>query len=359
MKLNSIIKDLVKLPIYEIAQKEKSELLFKEIEYLTQYHIEHCEQYASFIRTFIKSRLMKSITDIPFFSVRAFKEFELCSVSKEKIFKTMTSSGTTGQAVSKIYLDRETASLQSTILTRLMREVTGAKRIPMLIIDTPSIVKSRQSFSARGAGIIGFSFYGKDITFALNEDNSLNFDKINTFFDRNRGKQVFIFGFTFMVWKHFLKNLTEFDISVNNLDSVLLHGGGWKKLTDEAVSSGEFKLRAKEMLGITKVVNYYGLIEQTGSLYFECEHGHLHPSIFSDVIVRCPRTLCEVPLGVEGVVQVLSCIPRSYPGHSLLTDDLGVVYGIDNCDCGRKGKYFSINGRLQAAEVRGCSDAIT
>ena len=108
----------------------------------------------------------------------------------------------------------------------------------------------------------------------------------------------------------------------------------------------------------TKVVNYYGLVEQTGSLYFECEHGFFHPSIFSEVIIRCPKTLSEVPNGTEGVIQVLSCIPRSYPGHSLLTDDLGVVHGEDNCKCGRKGKYFSINGRLKAAEVRGCSDAV-
>ena len=69
----------------------------------------------------------------------------------------MTSSGTSGQAVSKIYLDQETASLQSRVLTNLMRDVTGPARLPMLIIDAPSSVKNRTNFSARGAGIIGFS----------------------------------------------------------------------------------------------------------------------------------------------------------------------------------------------------------
>ena len=358
MKTSNFITDRLKLPVYEITQKEKSKILFNELNNLTQHHFEHCDKYASLIRKLTKSRLTRLIEDIPFFSVRAFKEFELRSIDKEKIFKTMTSSGTSGQAVSKIYLDQETALLQSTVLTRLMRDVTGPKRLPMLIIDTPSVIKNRQNFSARGAGIIGFSMYGKDVTFALNDDESLNLDKIKSFFNRHKGKQVFIFGFTFMVWKHFLNNNTLSKISVNNPDTVLLHGGGWKKLADEEVSSDKFKLRAKEMLGITKVVNYYGLVEQTGSLYFECEHGYLHPSIFSEVIMRCPKTLDEVPHGTEGVVQVLSCIPRSYPGHSLLTDDLGVVHGVDNCKCGKKGKYFSINGRLKATEIRGCSDAI-
>ena len=35
---------------------------------------------------------------------------ELRSVANESVFKTLTSSGTTGQAVSRIYLDRETAA---------------------------------------------------------------------------------------------------------------------------------------------------------------------------------------------------------------------------------------------------------
>ena len=56
--------------------------------------------------------------------------------------------------------------------------------------------------------------------------------------------------------------------------------------------------------------------------------------------------------------RIISLIPTSYPGHSIITEDQGVIFGEDNCKCGRKGKYFSINGRLKAAEVRGCSDAV-
>ena len=358
MKNNNLISDYVKLPIYDISQKEKSKLLLNELNNLTQHHYKNCEKYSSFVKKFSNLKLIRSIQDIPFLSVRAFKEFDLLSVKKDQIFKTMTSSGTSGQAVSKIYLDQETASLQSTVLTRLMRDVTGPKRLPMLIIDNPDIIKNRQSFSARGAGIIGFSLYGKDVTFALNSDNSVNFEEVNSFFARHKGKQVFLFGFTFMVWKHFLNNKMMSKVNVKDSESILLHGGGWKKLANEEVSTKLFNDRAKQMLGNTRVVNYYGLVEQTGSLYFECEYGYLHPSIFSDVIMRCPKTLSEVSNGNEGVIQVLSCNPRSYPGHSLLTDDLGVVHGEDDCKCGRKGKYFSVNGRLKAAEVRGCSDAV-
>ena len=47
----------------------------------------------------------------------------------------------------------------------------------------------------------------------------------------------------------------------------------------------------------------------------------------------------------------------SYPGHSLLTEDEGVLLGEDDCKCGRLGKYFLVLGRVKNAEIRGCSDA--
>ena len=356
---NSIIEKFFISSPYQVDYKRKSKYLYKELKYLTKHHQERCEKYANFIRSFSNYEEIRSLKGIPFFSVRAFKEFDLLSIDQDQIFKTMTSSGTSGQAVSKIYLDHETASLQSKILTHLMRDVTGPKRVPMLIIDTSCSVKSRKTFSARGAGILGFSLYGKDVTYALNADYSLNIEAIKSFFSRYSGKQVFIFGFTFMVWKYFLENKLIPPIGFDASKSILLHGGGWKKLTEEAVSPNEFKRRVKSTVGIDRVINYYGLVEQTGSLYFECKYGHLHSSVYSDIIIRCPKSLREVAHGIEGVIQVLSCIPRSYPGHSLLTDDLGVIHGVDDCKCGRKGTYFSVNGRLKAIEIRGCSDTIT
>ena len=42
------------------------------------------------------------------------------SVLKEDIVKTMTSSGTTGQNVSKIFLDKETSALQIKVLSKII-----------------------------------------------------------------------------------------------------------------------------------------------------------------------------------------------------------------------------------------------
>jgi len=88
----------------------------------------------------------------------------------------------------------------------------------------------------------------------------------------------------------------------------------------------------------------------------ECEFGHLHAPVFSDIIIRRAQDFSVADVGEKGIVQVVSILPKSYPGHSLLTEDEGILLGEDNCPCGRYGKYFKIIGRLKNAEIRGCSD---
>ena len=98
------------------------------------------------------------------------------------------------------------------------------------------------------------------------------------------------------------------------------------------------------------------MVEQTGTIYMECECGHLHAPLFSDVLIRRTDDFSLAGKNERGLIQVVSMLPRSYPGHSLLTEDEGVLLGEDDCPCGRKGKYFKILGRIQNAEIRGCSD---
>jgi phenylacetate-coenzyme A ligase PaaK-like adenylate-forming protein len=138
--------------------------------------------------------------------------------------------------------------------------------------------------------------------------------------------------------------------------SLLIHGGGWKKLQERKVSNEVFKAALRNTFGLERVHNYYGMVEQVGGIYFECEAGWLHTPSYADVIIRDRMTLAPLATGEEGLIQVLSVLPRSYPGHSLLTEDLGTIAGEDDCPCGRMGKRFSVSGRLPRAELRGCSD---
>ena len=120
----------------------------------------------------------------------------------------------------------------------------------------------------------------------------------------------------------------------------------------------EFKELVFDTTGCKDVHNYYGMIEQTGSIYFECDHGSLHAPSNGDVLIRDANTFKVNEYGVEGLIQVFSTIQESYPGHSLLTEDIGVLYPGSNCNCGREEDILVINGRLKSAEIRGCSDAV-
>ena len=92
-----------------------------------------------------------------------------------------------------------------------------------------------------------------------------------------------------------------------------------------------------------------------GVVYLEGPEGDsLYCPDFADVVIRDPETWRELPPGQPGLIEVVSTLPESYPGHLLLTEDLGVVHGID--DGHWPGKRFSVLGRLPRAEARGCSD---
>ena len=53
---------------------------------------------------------------------------------------------------------------------------------------------------------------------------------------------------------------------------------------------------------------------------------------------------------------LFSLLPTSYPGHNILTEDIGEIVKDNNCDCGPKGKRFLVHGRAKQSEIRGCSD---
>ena len=364
------LDDLFALPPYSLDSASKEAALSEILSERTAYHYAHCPEYAKILDalgTDVSTLCTKhsapstkhqalSTHALPFLPVRLFKSLELRSVPKEKIVKTLTSSGTSGQQVSRIFLDADNVRSQSKTLNEIISSFIGKGRLPLLLLDTEMIKKDRSMYSARGAGIIGFSIFGRGSTYALDADMNIDVDKVAQFFEAHRGEKILMFGYTYMIWQFVVRALEEKGVRFNAEDAVLFHIGGWKKLKDQAVDALEFNRRVQGVLGNVKVYNYYGMAEQLGSVFVECEHGHMHCSNYSDVIIRRGKDFSVAGLRERGLIELLSVLPTSYPGHVLLTEDEGEILGVDDCPCGRKGKYFKIHGRIKAAEVRGCSD---
>jgi phenylacetate-coenzyme A ligase PaaK-like adenylate-forming protein len=346
------------VPPFGLAKEEKQKMLLPVLSQLTSHHYLRCERYKNVIDALFGGiKEYRSLDDIPFIPVSIFKQFEMRSVSSNSVIKVLMSSGTTGQQVSRIYLDGFTARAQGSVLIKIMQHCLGKKRIPMLVLDSEKTVKDRRSFSARGAGILGMMQFGYRPFYAFDDSMTIRFEELMTYLEQFDPKEpVFLFGFTFMVWQHFVRALEESKRKISLPSGILVHSGGWKKLQDQAVSPSEFRERLAKVTGITSSFNFYGMVEQVGSIFLENPDHYLHASIFGDVIIRDPFTLKPLPQGEPGLIQVVSMLPWSYPGHSLLTEDIGILRGEDSSQLEMKGRFFEVLGRVPRAEVRGCSD---
>lgn len=352
-----VLEELYDIGPYSLDIQQKEEVFARGLSELTKKHYYGCSEYRSILDAlrFDVDKCQASVK-IPFIPVRLFKEYELLSVPKNEIVKTMTSSGTSGQAVSKIFLDKENVRDQTKTLTAIITSFIGKQRLPLLLLDSELVKKDRSMFSARGAGIIGFTTFGRDVVYGLDENMTIDIPKVRAFIDRHKDETILMFGYTYMIWQFTIRALEEASIKLGIDKGILFHIGGWKKLKDQAVDTKEFNNRIYNTLGNVKVYNYYGMAEQLGSVFVECEYNHMHCSNYSDIIIRRPYDFSVADVGERGLIQLQSLLPTSYPGHSILTEDEGEILGADDCPCGRKGKYFKIYGRIKGAEIRGCSD---
>ncbi len=344
--------------VFGVPREAKRTWLTQGMNELTSHHVRNCPPYARMIGSLWSGQTdAPDIESVPWLPVRLFKLIDLRSIDTNQVARMLVSSGTSGAAVSRIFLDADTARQQAKALTRIFGQFAGKQRMPMLVVDNDGFLHDRAQFNARAAGILGFSNFGRDHFYLLDAQLQPDWDALDAWLLRHQGQPVFLFGFTFIIWRSLVmaarRDGRSFSLPPGSL---LVHGGGWKKMEEQKVDNATFKASLHEVLGLEQVHNYYGMVEQVGSVFFECEHGHLHAPAYADVIIRDPVDLTPAPAGSVGLVQVLSLLPRSYPGHSLLTEDLGVLHGEDDCPCGRLGKYFSVLGRVKNVEVRGCSD---
>jgi phenylacetate-coenzyme A ligase PaaK-like adenylate-forming protein len=350
MDLNKYLE----LEPYSLKDIVKKKYFFSIINQLTNTHYKNSTKYKKLLK-YLNYKKSKKIEDLPFIPTNIFKKFEIKSVKDNEIVKVLKSSGTSGSP-SKIFLDKFNAQNQRIILGKIVSNILGKNRLPMLIVDKNLIKRPQKSFSARVAAINGFSIFGKDPHFLLNDDGEIDYKNLNKFIDRHHKEKIFIFGFTSFVYENLIKKLDKSKFNKDLSNSILIHGGGWKKMENKKITNVQFKKDFKNKFKIKKIHNYYGLVEQTGSIFFDCEKcGCFITSIFSDVIVR-DSNFKVTEDGKSGIIQLLSVLPTSYPGHNLLTEDEGKIIVSNKCECSSKGKRFIVIGRNKESEIRGCSD---
>ena len=303
----------------------------------------------------------EKLADIPPLPVIMFKQFDLRTCDERSVVRVLNSSATTTGIPSRIFLDKATAFRQTKGLISILIDFIGKERKPLLVVDSLDVNDPRaHTITARGAAIRGISAFAKKSVYVMDgrHDLSINEERLNDFFVRYRDADILVYGFTYILWSEFVEKMEEAGKRFSFKNVKILHSGGWKKLREKRVEKKEFNRRVAGIFGTKpeNVIDFYGLVEQVGVVFPDCEEGWKHVPDFAEVIIRDPLTMEEDRKGGPGLIEIMSILPSSYPGEAVLTEDRGRIVGIDDCPCGRKGKYFEYLSRVEKAEVRGCGD---
>lgn len=360
------IEELLNAKPFSLGGDVKKEKFLSAMRESLAFHCGNCEGYKEFCdRRGFDPAGKFSLEDIPFLHVDTFKTVRLVSVPEKDIAKSVQSSSTTGKVPSTVWLDRVTIERQRKVLSSIMASFIGHERKVFIMLDSPETVKSKDGrISSRASGIRGMLPFSRKVFYALNDSLEPDAELLKKAVEGiGPGEEVCFFGFTFLIYKFIVEAEKDKEMldNLKGLDKpMVVHTGGWKKLKDIKIQKPEFNERVAKVFSTDpeKVIDMYGMTEQLGTVYPDCERGHKHVPAYSDIIIREPNSFEPVRNGEQGFIQLLSPVPNSYPGISLITDDMGVIIGDDGCGCGRRGKHFIFKERAKKSEIKGCGDTL-
>lgn len=356
-----MIDEIINNEQFKCLQKDKEKKLLDILKLQIEENRKNENLNSMYQKLGVNVNIINSLEEIPFIPVNMFKYFDLRTCSEENVVRILNSSSTTGNVPSKICIDKETSIRQSNGLISTLTNYLGSYRRPMLVIDSKEVNNRNETLTARGAAIRGVSSFGKSLTYVMDMIDGnleLNIERFKEFEAKYRDKDILVYGFTYIIWTRLIAVLKEKGISLSMPKIKLLHSGGWKKLNDQKVEKEEFNRIVAEVFGTVpeNIIDFYGMVEQLGVVFLDCECGYKHVPDFGEIIIRDFSTLKEVEKGQCGFIEVMSVLTSSYPGQAILTEDIGEYVGVDDCKCGRKGKYFKFKNRVEKSEIRGCGD---
>jgi phenylacetate-coenzyme A ligase PaaK-like adenylate-forming protein len=358
------VDQLLAIPPYGLPPEERQAALLALLKDELQYASSRNPEYQNYIEHWpVDTRSAQRISDLPYLPVGLLKaQPPLSLVEPEEVKRILTSSSTTGQMPSRIALDLPTARRMTKGVVAIAQDFIGSSRRPYLVVDVPGSTRGGPELGARGAAIQGLQPFASEVTYCLELDQdgdlTLDRDKLRHFAESQGPSPVLVYGFTYILWKYLIKPLIAENISVEMPNVHILHSGGWKLLLEEAVDKKSFNNGVARVFGCCadRVIDFYGMVENVGVIYPDCSEGNKHVPAFADILVRNPLTLEQVSEREQGIVQVCSVLPTSFPGNLLLTEDIAEIVSYDGCRCGRRGTCFRFVGRVAKAELRGCGN---
>jgi hypothetical protein len=332
-------------------------VFLEEANTLTRHHLDGCAVYA---RVWHECQPARRVEDLPFLHVGVFKHVEFKTAAAGiRHERTLKSSATTSGTASRILLDAQSSQFQSQSTSAILKDFLGDSRRPLLVLDGSKSLQQRGEVSARVAAALSLRPLASDIVFLLDDAEnpaSMNWPRLQCILEGH--EELLVYGFTWMLWLAW--GQMEKPEAIRRLlagkQIHFVHSGGWKKLEAMKVGRDQFGSALLQNLNPgSRVLDFYGLVEQAGIIYPLCESGFRHVPRWAEVIVRDPFTLRSLSGGETGLLQLINTLAWGAPYHSVLTEDLGRLEP-GSCPCGRSGKRFELLGRVPKAEMRGCAN---
>jgi hypothetical protein len=274
---------------------------------------------------------VKALTDIPFLPIRFFKTHRVTSFvgDADVIFE---SSGTTGSINSRHYV--KDLQLYKKSFTNAFKQFYGNPADYCIIGLLPSYLERQHSSLVlmvdeliRKSNHADSGFYLYDhakLLFVLSKNEKLNHPTL-------------LIGVTFAL----LDFAEKHPLPLSH--TIIMETGGMKGRREEW-SKQQVHHFLKQQLGVNRIHSEYGMTELLSQAYSEGE-GIFNCPAWMKIIVRADDDPLDLVLDGNGVINVID-LANIYSCSFIATDDVGKVYPDGS---------FEVSGRLDAADLRGCS----
>ena len=302
----------------------------KDILDIYNFQYAHCDIYRKYVD--LLGIKVSSVKDIPFLPIQFFKTKKVYGATKnpEIVF---TSSGTTGQEVSKHYVAYADIYTQS--YTEGFRYFFGNPEEYTILALLPSYLEREgSSLITMVEGLIktsGSNFSG----FFLHNHNDL-YNSLQEL--KTMQKPTILIGVSFAL----LDFIEKYRINFPEL--IVMETGGMKGRREE-ITRTELHAAICNGFGVDKVYSEYGMTELLSQAYSK-GNGIYHAPPWMKIVIRDARDPFIIqPAETAGGVNIID-LANIYSCSFIETQDLGIVHNDGS---------FEIIGRFDESEIRGCN----
>ncbi|MDY6985519.1 MAG: hypothetical protein SVE93_03840 [Candidatus Thermoplasmatota archaeon] len=371
--------------LWSMDQEKLRDKQFRAIKYAFNYHYkrnpvykDYCAKNGGFEPSMLKT--FDDIYKIPQIPVEAFKKGSMATIPEDKIKTVVTTSGTSG---SVSYLPKDYWSL--------MRLGAGLVNY-IFSVGVPRVLKQQPRFEGKTSRLVNYAlsnFYWSVLLPHPQEAStwfSSSFHSLLPYLDllripydfhlngfkfdpekilktieerRKENKLVFNIGFHYVLnelmnYMDMKGETFEWDPDGSNLCFTII-GGGWKKLSGEAIDKVAFKKKIVDHFGVYEpyILDIYGFGESNAFGLDFCTVSNMHLAPWVVAFNRDPETLEVLEPGEKGLMSVCDPTTLSFPAF-VMSDDITKVTEPFECECGLRTQTMEYVGRAPKAELRSC-----